>query len=40
MPEKMDSSLIPRNLGIRSIIYGRKVGYCLEQKIITYEDHP
>ncbi len=30
--KKMDSSLIPRCLGISSIIYGKKVGYCLEQK--------
>ena len=39
MSKKMDSSLIPWCLVIRLIIYGRKVGYCLEQKIIKYEDH-
>ena len=36
----MDSPLLPRYLGICSIMYGTKLRYGLKPKIITYEDHP
>ncbi len=38
--KKMDSSLLPRYLGIRSIMYRTTLRYCLNPKLITYEDHP
>ena len=37
--KKTDSPLLPGYLGIRSIMCGTKLRYCLKPKTITYEDH-